>query len=133
MPARPPETPQDRRSLAAEWLDAAKAAMMLKSDYALARRLEVAPATLQGIRRGGRSMPLILIVKLAITLERDPLVMIAEMQLLSERHPQRLDFWRSFIWRAVRVAVRACTRGFGCFGSCVSGREVAGGLTAVEG
>jgi hypothetical protein len=121
------ESPQDRRTLTGEYLDAAKAALGLSSDYALAKRLDISKSTLAGIRRGVRAMPLILIIKLAITLERDPLLMVAELQLLAARNPGQVAFWRSFTWRAVMEAVMACTRVFGCFGSFGSGPKPAGG------
>ncbi|MDR2838387.1 MAG: hypothetical protein LBV49_07485, partial [Azonexus sp.] len=74
-------TPSDRRTTAAEYLDRAKTAMGVASDYALAKRLEVDAALIAHLRRGRRTMPLILAVKIAITLEADPLAVIAEMQL----------------------------------------------------
>ncbi|MDR2838525.1 MAG: hypothetical protein LBV49_08220 [Azonexus sp.] len=75
-------------------------------------------------------MPLILAVKIAITLEADPLAVIAEMQLERAKNPAHREFWRSFPRRAGMAAVTACTRVFGCFGFCVSGAGRAGGLTA---
>jgi plasmid maintenance system antidote protein VapI len=103
------------------------------SDYKLARRLEVSPALISHLRIGRRPLPLIVAVKLAITLDIDPMEIIARTQLLEARDSGHRAFWRSFTQRAVMVAVTACTRAFGCFGSCMSGRGRAGGLTASEG
>ncbi|MDR1994031.1 helix-turn-helix transcriptional regulator [Azonexus sp.] len=131
MPERT-ETPQDRRTRVTEYLEAAKAKIGIQSDYALAKRLDISKSTLAGIRRGSRTMPLIVVVKLAITLEIDPLTMVAELQLLTAKDPRHLEFWRSFIWRAVMAAVTACTQGFGYFGSCGIGRKAAGGYVTLN-
>lgn len=77
-------------------------------------------------------MPLIVAVKLAITLDADPMLIISKMKVLSERNPKHLEFWRSFMRRAVIAAVTACTQGFGCFGSYGIGRKQAGGMTAFK-
>jgi hypothetical protein len=86
--------------LPTEYLDAAKARLQLKSDYALAKLAKVRREDIPGIRSGKRAVPLDLAYWLAITLEKDPAEVIADLELQREKNPERVKFWNSFLSRA---------------------------------
>jgi len=91
-------------------LDAAKDALKLASDYALAKRLGIPRNGIPEMRKGTRAIPLDVAYKLAIILDRDPGQLVAELEAERERNPQRAEFWRSFLSRAaLLVATLACT------------------------
>ena len=95
---------------AAELLDQAKTKTGTKSDYALAKRLNLPKQSLPGIRAGTRPLPLDTAYRLAIILQQDPAQVVAELAAERETNPERADFWRSFLSRAVMlVATLACT------------------------
>jgi len=94
----------------AEYLDAAKARLNLKSDYELAKALDLSNKTIPAIRKGERHLPLDVAFRIAITLEIDPAQVVADLEEQREKNPKRQGFWRSFSSRAARLsAVLACT------------------------
>jgi len=93
-----------------EYLDAAKTAAKVPSDYALAKKLEISPGAICDVRQGKRGLPLDAVYRLAIILEMDPAQMVAEMEAERETNPGKAEFWRSFLSRAALVlATVACT------------------------
>lgn len=94
------ETIPDRDMTPAEYLDIAKKVMQIESDYELAKRLEVTSGEIHKIRHGYRSMPLIIATKIAITINIDPMSVIADVEAQSEKKPKKAEFWRSFLLRA---------------------------------
>lgn len=93
----------------AEYLDAAKAAMNIKSDYELAVRLEWTRGMLSQARHGQRAIPSDIAYRIAITLNLDPAQVWAEIESQQEKNPRRAAFWRSFLARAAVVAAVCCT------------------------
>ncbi|NJD23901.1 MAG: hypothetical protein FIB06_00690 [Betaproteobacteria bacterium] len=95
---------------AAEYIDAAKERLNVRSDYAIAKKLGIGRNGIPEIRSGKRALPLEAAYHLAIILDKDPAAVIAELQMERETNPQRAEFWRSFLSRAASVlAVIACT------------------------
>ncbi len=126
------ETIPDRDMTPAEYLDIAKKVMQIESDYELAKRLEVTSGEIHKIRHGYRSMPLIIATKIAITINIDPMSVIADVEAQSEKKPKKAEFWRSFLLRAGMGAVTACTPVSGSSGSSLKGAGGAGGSTAAK-
>ena len=94
---------------AAQLLDEAKTRLCLKSDYALAKASGMRREDLPSIRSGKRAIPLHLAYWLAITLERDPASVVAELEEEREKNETRKAFWRSFLSRAAVLTTAACT------------------------
>jgi hypothetical protein len=84
----------------AEYLDAAKARLELKSDYALAKKAGINKCWIPGIRKGDRAVPIQTAYWLAITLEKDPAEVVADLELQREKNPERIKFWSGFLSRA---------------------------------
>lgn len=114
----------------AELLDAAKTRLCLKSDYELALRMGIRPQHMGEIRNGKRAMSLHLIYWLAITLERDPAALVAEIEEGREKNENRKAFWRSFLSRAAVIAGTCCTLVLVSFGTGGNARAATGGLNA---
>lgn len=112
---------------AAELLDAAKQRLLLKSDYALAKAIDINKGWIPAIRRGERAVPLDVAYRLAITLERDPAQVIAELEAEREKNERRAAFWRSFLSRAAQLAGVACTLALLSFGGSGSTQAASGG------
>lgn len=93
----------------AEYLDACKKALHIGSDYELAHRLEVPKQYVSEYRKGRRMIAPDVAFRIAITLERDPAQVWAEIEVQQEKNEKRRDFWRSFLSRAATVAAVACT------------------------
>jgi hypothetical protein len=84
----------------AEYLNAAKQALQIKSDYALAKRLNIDNGYLSNIRKGICAVPNIIATKIAITLNIDPMTVIADIEAQRAKDPKKAEFWRSFLSRA---------------------------------
>ena len=111
-----------------EYLDAVKARLNVSSDYALAKRLELANGSLSGIRSGHRHIPLDVAFRIAITLEMDPAEVVADLEAQREKNEQRRGFWRSFASRARSSAVAVlCTLALIASATCGSVPGMAGG------
>lgn len=94
----------------AEYLDAAIKTLNLPSSYALAKKMHMPRGHVQEIRTGKRAVPLSAAYWLAITLELDPAEVVADLEAQREKNPVKQEFWRSFLSRAVRLAILlACT------------------------
>lgn len=103
------------------YLDAVKAQLNIKSDYELAKRLELPKQSIPGIRNGSRAIALEIAFKIAIALELDPAQVVADLEEQREKNEKRRDFWRSFLSRApMLLAVLACTLALNFSGTCDS-------------
>ena len=111
-----------------EYLDAAKKALGVSSDYELAKRLEVSKQAMSDYRHGKRSPDSYMIFKLAVTLNLDPATVLADLESQKEQNAKKLDFWKGFLSRAVRIAVLVCTLASSFSGMPVSGHGRLGGL-----
>ena len=92
-----------------EYLDAAKTALNVKTDNALAVKMEIHSGVISGIREGKRGIPLELAFKIAITLNLDPARVVADLESQRASKGKRGDFWRGFLSRVTLVAVLVCT------------------------
>ena len=106
-----------------DYLDAAKKRLSVESDYELAKRLGVGRAALCGIRKGNRAVPLDVAFKIAITLELDPAVVVADLEAQREKNEERRAFWSGFLSRAAAVAALVCTLALSYSG--ISAKEAA--------
>lgn len=99
-----------------ELLEQSKTKLGVSSDYALAKRLEINQARLTDYRKGTRHPDPYALVKIALLLDLDPLVLIAEAEAQTEKNPVRKGFWQNFARRVgslAAVAVLCCTASFG--------------------
>lgn len=88
-----------------EYLDAAKARLNVKSDYALAKLIECPSGHIAEVRSGKRHVPLDMAFRLAITLEIDPAQVVADLEEQREKNEKRRGFWRSFRSHAACAAL----------------------------
>ena len=79
-----------------EYLNAAKKAMQIESDYELAKRFDVGTGIISKLRQGTRSVPTIMATRIAIALNIDPMTVIADLEAQREKNPKKAEFWRSF-------------------------------------
>lgn len=115
---------------AASLLDAAKVRLSLKSDYALAKAASTKNNHIAEIRSGKRAVPLHLAYWLAITLQRDPAAVVAELEEEREKDADRKAFWRSFLLRApLSVLAALCTLAWMNFGIGGNAQAANGGAT----
>lgn len=114
-------------SKAAQYLDAAKERLSLKSDYALAKIAGIRREIMPSIRSGKRAVPLHLAYWLAITLERDPAAVVADLEEEREKNQTRQEFWRSFLSRSASLAVLCCKLALITSGACGNALAAAGG------
>lgn len=106
-----------------EYLDAAKNAMSIESDYELAKRLEITRQRVCEMRNGKLPINNITAFKLAITLNLDPASVLADLERQREKNDKKRGFWEGFLARAALVAALACTLGLSF--SAMSGKEAA--------
>lgn len=111
-----------------EYLDAAKKILETEADHGLAKKLDVNPGTICGIREGKRGIPVEVAFKLAITLNLDPALVVADLESQRKGSGKQGEFWRGFLSRAAMIAALVCTLAFNF--SAMSGNERArlGGL-----
>lgn len=115
---------------AASLLDAAKDRLSLKSDYALAKAASTPKQRISRIRQGKEPVPLHLAYWLAITLQRDPAAVVAELEEEREKDADRKAFWRSFLSRApLSVLAALCTLALTSFGIGGNAQAANGGTT----
>ena len=107
--------------------DEAKDRLGLKSDYALAKAMEERRESIPAMRSGKRAVPIKLAFWLAITLERDPALIVAELEAEREKNAERLAFWRSFLSRAAVTTLAVCTLGLLPLGHGANAQATNGG------
>ena len=116
----------------AEYLNATKSVMGIQSDYELAKKLETTTDMVSKIRSGKRPMPLVIATKIAITLNIDPITVIAENEAIHEKDSQKAAFWRSFLSRAIMVVATVCTLAFSSSDFSLNEPSLHGGLTMIN-
>lgn len=110
------------------YLDAVKAELNIESDYALGNAIELNPKTIPEIRRGERAIPLDVAFRIAITLNLDPAMVVADLAEQREKNEKRRGFWRSFLSRAVcMIAAICCTLAFQLSAMSASAPALLGG------
>lgn len=115
-----------------EYLDEAKKTIGITSDYELAKRLEINRGWITGMRDGSRNIPVDVTFRLAITLNLDPAMVLADLEAQREKNPKRLEFWRSFLSRAAVVAIMACTLAWSSSATFAPAGAALGGLIAAN-
>jgi len=95
---------------ASEYIDAAKHALNLPSDYALAKALGIPNANIVGIRNETRHIPVDVAFRIAITLQIDPAQVVADLEAQRAKNPKKREFWQGFTSRAAHLLIAiACT------------------------
>lgn len=113
----------------ADYFDAAKARLNIQSDYELAKRLDMHNGNLADMRKGGRAVPLDVAYRLAITLELDPALVVADLESQREKNEARRAFWSGFISHARTVTVAlVCMLAWSFSGGQGSELKARGGL-----
>ena len=85
-------------------LNAAKTKLDLKSDYALAKRLDTSTSRIGHWRTGQRTPDEQACFQLAEILEESPAAIIAMVRLGKEKEPSKIEFWKR---QATRYAIGA--------------------------
>jgi plasmid maintenance system antidote protein VapI len=104
----------------AEYLDAAKAALQLPSDYALAKAMGIHRSRLFKIRNGKHAIDEAEIVFLAATLELDPALVMADLGEQRTKNVKKKELLRGFLSRAAVLAALCCTLALSCLGGAGS-------------
>lgn len=87
-----------------EYLDKCKIALGIKSDYALAKALEMNSGMITHYYKGKRWPDAYACAKIALALKLDPLEVLADIESQSEKTEKRREFWRGFIGRTGKAA-----------------------------
>lgn len=112
-----------------DYLDAVKARLNVSSDYELAKRIGTRPNHITEIRTNKRGVPLDVAYKLAITLELDPALVVADLEAQREKNEARRAFWSGFISHARAAAVMlACMLVLSFSAGLENGQRALGGL-----
>lgn len=112
-----------------DYFDAAKARLNITSDYELAKRIGSSSKHMPDMRKGTRAVPLDVAYRLAITLELDPALVVADLESQREKNEARRAFWSGFISHARTVTVAlACMLAWSFSGGAGSELKARGGL-----
>lgn len=95
---------------AKELLLECKIKLKLDTDYALAKALEMPRARVSEYMKGRVHLGTYELTRVALTLNKDPISLIAEYEAATEKNPIKKAFWEGFISRATKVG-RGCTLG----------------------
>lgn len=93
---------------AKELLLECKIKLKLESDYALAKALELPRARLSEYMRGKVNPDVYALTRIALTLNKDPISLIAEYEAATEKNVIKKKFWHGFLLRASKAG-RVCT------------------------
>lgn len=77
--------------------------LKISSDYALSKELGIPEPRISEYRRGLRKPDTYALVRLALTVGRDPLEVIAEAEAESARSEVKRQFWRDFLASASKA------------------------------
>lgn len=87
-----------------EYLDKAKIALAIKSDYGLGKALKISNQRIADYYKGKRWPDAYACVQIALALKLDPLEVIADIEAQSAKTEERRVFWQNFIGRTKKVA-----------------------------
>lgn len=87
-----------------EYLDDAKAALKIESDYAMAKWMGVERTTVSQYRLGKRTIDDYAAARIAAALGIDPMIVIAAANAEREKTDERRDYWKNFYERLGGVA-----------------------------
>lgn len=99
-----------------ELLDQTKQRLNVKSDYALAKALEIPSQRVSAYRKGKEHPDPYALTKIALALDLDPLALIAEAEARTEKNATRRGFWENFSRRAgstLGMLALCCMAAFG--------------------
>jgi hypothetical protein len=82
-------------------LDELKTARGLATDYQVAKLLDLSTAHTSAYKAGTRHADEYVCTRIAVELGKDPAAVIAQVALDRERNPKRLEWWKSFLSRAL--------------------------------
>jgi plasmid maintenance system antidote protein VapI len=86
-----------------QYLAACKTKLGHCSDYALAKKWEIDKGYISKLMRGQRPINAHVAFLIAITLERDPAMVLADIEA-QQQQGKAGEFWKSFLLRARQVA-----------------------------
>lgn len=93
-------------SKAKELLLECKIKLGVKSDYKLAKAIEINPARVSAYMSGKEQPDTFAAVRMALILNRDPAEIIAEIEIEKEKNEKKRQFWRDFLQHAKQAARR---------------------------
>lgn len=111
----------------AEYLDAAKTALKIKSDYALAKAMNINGSRLFYLRNGKRPLDEAEMIFLATTLEIDPGLIVADLGEQRTKNKGKKELLRGFLSRAAALAALCVTLALNCSAGAGSAPGAAGG------
>jgi transcriptional regulator with XRE-family HTH domain len=88
---------------AKELLLECKVRLKLESDYALAKKLDIPRARMSEYMNGKVNPDVYALTRIALTLGRDPIRLIAEYEAATEKNEVKKTFWQGFISRASKA------------------------------
>ena len=87
-----------------EYLDKAKIALAIKSDYGLGKALKISNQRIADYYKSKAWPDAYACVQIALALKLDPLEVLADIESQSAKNEERRKFWEDFIGRTKRVA-----------------------------
>lgn len=87
-----------------EYLDKAKIALAIKSDYGLGKALKINNQRIADYYKGKRWPDAYACAQIALALKLDPLEVLADIESQSAKTEERREFWRGFIGRTKKAA-----------------------------
>lgn len=78
--------------------------LRVQSDYALAKEMKIPRMRISDYKAGKVKLDTYALVKIAETLGRDPLELLAQYEAEHEKNDVKRDYWQGFILRARRRA-----------------------------
>lgn len=87
-----------------EYLDKAKIALAIKSDYGLGKALKISNQRIADYYKGKAWPDAYACAQIALALKLDPLEVLADIESQSAKTEERREFWRGFIGRTKKAA-----------------------------
>lgn len=87
-----------------EYLDKAKIALAIKSDYGIAKALKINTSRISDYYKGKRWPDAYASTQIALALKLDPLEVLADIEAQSAKTKERREFWEGFIGRTKKAA-----------------------------
>lgn len=112
-----------------EYLDKAKIALAVQTDYALAKQLEIPTQRIAEYYKGKAWPDAYACAKIGLALKMDPLEVLADVESQREKKESRREFWRGFIGRSKKAAA-VLLLGW-CFGNISMSAQGGGSVAAM--
>lgn len=88
-----------------EYLDSAKSALEIESDYALAHRFDVLKQEISQVRKGKKPLNAYLAARVADATGRDVDSIIADIEAQTDKNEKRAAYWRNRLARKERISI----------------------------